>query len=380
MEEKNEVLVRNNSEKQIETMIDIEPMKPCATIERILKVTKHPNADTLDVLNILGWQCVSKIGTFVDGDLAVYICIDSILPDSNPEFEFLRKDKFRVKTVKLRGQISQGICFPLSILPKKEGTMNDMTIDGMKVVEINYEEGEDVTATLGVKHYEKEIPAELRGVIKGYRPEYIYKTDEENIMGIPDILEQVRGISVYITEKVDGTSASFANKDGVISVCSRKLDIKEDENNLYWKMFKKYGIEKLLQKLGNVCLQGEIIGAGVQGNKYNLKDNKFLLFDAIDLNTGEYYDYNGLLGIIDESRELGNMLEMVPLLYSDRLLVETMEELQEFAKGSSLYNRDIPREGIVVRSMQKIQNDYGFKSRRISFKVMNPDFLLKYGE
>src|SRR6185503_10263785 len=99
-------------------------------------------------------------GEFQVGDLAVYCEIDSLLPD-RPEFEFLKARGFRIRTIRLRGEISQGICFPLSILP--EGT------------EIT--EGADVTDALGVTKYEPPIPASLSGVMKGGFPSFIPKTD-----------------------------------------------------------------------------------------------------------------------------------------------------------------------------------------------------------
>src|SRR5579863_8664556 len=112
-----------------------------ASIQRVLDVQPILNADAIEVLTILGWKVVANKGEHKVGDLVVYCEVDSILPEK-PEFEFLRKNHFRIKTIKLRGQVSQGIVFPLSILPIANNEI------------VAWYEGLDVTERLGITKYE----------------------------------------------------------------------------------------------------------------------------------------------------------------------------------------------------------------------------------
>ena len=133
-------------------------MNNLATIQKVKNVRFHPNADALDLVQVLGWQIVTKRNEFKEDDLVVYIVIDTVLPEI-PEFEFLRNKHFRIKPIRLRGVESAGICFPLSILP--EGGFRQLA------------EGSDVTEALGIKHYEKPIPAELAGQAVGMFPGFL---------------------------------------------------------------------------------------------------------------------------------------------------------------------------------------------------------------
>ena len=119
-------------------------MRKLASIQKITALRPIENADKIEVATVLGWQVVVQKGQFKEGDFCVYIEIDSILPDK-PDFEFMRERKFRVKTIKLRGQVSQGICFPISILLK--ATDKDLIL----------REGDDMTELLGVRKYDPQI-------------------------------------------------------------------------------------------------------------------------------------------------------------------------------------------------------------------------------
>jgi len=160
-----------------------------ATIQRIIDVQPVENSDNLDVVSILGWKVVTRRNEYKAGDLCVYVGLDSILPERE-EFEFMRQKNFRVKTVKLRGQVSQGIVFPLSILNESE----------------IYNVGDNVTEPLGILKYEKQIPAQLRGMAKGSFPSFIRKTDEERLQNIPEILDELKNVECYFSVKIYGTS------------------------------------------------------------------------------------------------------------------------------------------------------------------------------
>src|SRR5690348_1009882 len=141
-----------------------------ATVQRILDIIPHNNADTLEIAKILGWTCVVMKGQFQKDQLVVFIEPDAILPEGKPEWEFMRARHFRIKTIRLRGVISQGLVFPMSIL------------DGeVELPHEPYQEGDNVTEILDITKYEPYIPADLRGLIKGKFPEFLHKTDEMRI-------------------------------------------------------------------------------------------------------------------------------------------------------------------------------------------------------
>jgi RNA ligase (TIGR02306 family) len=342
-----------------------------ATIQRISKIEPIEGADSIDVARILGWNCVVKKNEFSVGDLCVYCEVDSLLPE-NPEFEFLRKNcfidredmrGFRIRTVKLRQQVSQGICFPLSIIDQS------ISIDP----NTDWKEGQDVTAILGIKKWEPKISLSMGGKIKGSFPGFIPKTDETRIQSIPDLLERHNGTYCYVTEKVDGSSVTVFLKDGEIGVCSRNMWMQDTEENVFWATAKKMDIENKMKSVlgeGNWALQGELLGPGIQGNKYGLKTSKILWFNVFNVDTYKYLDFDDFNSLI---QNMG--LEIVPFL-GKFVLNNTVDELVEMSKGQSALNK-IHREGIVIRPCEEKEDK---KLGRVSFKVINPDFLLKFGE
>lgn len=329
-------------------------MRKLASIQKISKLEPIPNADRIELATILGWKVVVKKGEFKEGDEVVYIEIDSILPDQ-PEFEFLRDYGFRIRTVKLRGQVSQGIAFPLSILP------ND--------IEISI--GKDVTDILGIKKYEPPIPIQLSGKVKGPFPQFIPKTDEVRIQTIPEFLEKYGGKLFYISEKIDGTSATYYMNEDKFGVCSRNWDLEEEETNLFWILARELNLEERLRKLGeNIAIQGEALGPKIQNNLYELSTYRIFLFSIYDIDKQKYADYDKF---IQYAQELS--LETVPILDDHFSLQGTVDDLVEMATGKSILNPKLEREGIVIRSLKEARDpDYD----RISFKVLNPSFLLKY--
>ncbi len=327
-------------------------MRKLASIQRIKTLEPIEGADAIEKATVLGWQVVVKKGEFKPNDLCVYCEIDSVLPEK-PEFEFLRPRKFRIKTAKLRGQISQGICFQLSVLP--QGTP--------------IEEGRDVTETLGVTKYEPPIPAQLHGVAKGAFPSFIPKTDEPRVQTIEEYLDKYKGEICYVTEKLDGSSVTYYIYDGEFGVCSRNLELLETEENTQWKVARELKIEEKLRTLGgNYSLQGELIGEKVQSNKYKLHGQTVYFFNMYDIDNHKYLDF-------DEFNKTLKKLDLktVPILYTDYKLVNDVQELVKLATGTSKLHK-VKREGIVVRPVHEKQDAMG----RFSFKVLNPEFLLKY--
>ncbi len=354
-------------------------MRKLASIQIIKDLKPIPGADKIEVVQVMGWKVVVGKGEFQKDSLCVFCEIDSVLPE-RPEFEFLRKYNFRVRTMKLKGQISQGLCLPLSVLPTN-GTYGVDT---------------DVTDLLGIKKYEMPIPAQLVGEMKGSFPNFIPKTDEIRVQILQELLDKYAGMKCYVTEKLDGSSGSFFFNNGEFGVCSRNLQLKlQNKPNWFNKMLitmrlkkqpkklsntllkfaEKLQLEKKLKSLKrNIALQGEVIGEGIQKNRYGLKGQQVYFFNAWDIDKQEYLNFWDFISLLEDP--YGLHLPIVPLeRFID--LPNDMSKLIEMSQGKSALNENTLREGIVVRPIKEIRDE---KFGRVSFKVINPEFLLKYEE
>lgn len=351
-----------------------------ASIKKISKLQPIKGKDRIVLATVDGWSVIVKKEEFHTGDLCVYIEIDSVLPPTK-QFEFLKSKNYRIKTMKMAGVISQGIVFPLSILPKG-----------------NYRLEQDVTEILGVTQYggtmdmEKEeekcrYPAFLmklswfRKLVgqpdmeRGKFPDFINKTDEVRIQNAPKYLKNKE--PWVATEKVDGQSGTFfltmekgkhfwQRKRYDFGVCSRNLRIMKPDSSTYWYVAQKYRIKDILKKnIRNdrfLAIQGECIGPKVQKNKYQVNAPDLYVFNVL---TPE--------GRMDSEsaarwcREQG--LKFVPIIDTGYILPDSVQELLEYAHGKSMIG-DTLREGIVFRSKDGVE----------SFKAVDPLFLLKYDE
>ena len=331
-----------------------------ASIRIISDIQPIEGADMIELSIVDGWKVVvaKNVGHKV-GDMVIYCEIDSFLPIKD-EFEFLRKtsykkmsdgtEGFRLKTIKMRGQVSQGLILPMSVV---------------EYTNVGFEVGMDVTNLLGISKYEPPIPAELSGKVKGLFPSFLRKTDEERVQNLTKEYEQYKslGRNFYVTEKLDGSSATFYHKDGVFGVCSRNLELLETEGNTFWKVARELDLENKMRDFGvNISLQGELIGEGIQGNPYKIKGQTVKFFNLFDIDLQVYHSLAHL------GRALGIMgLKMVPIVDEFFVLPNTIEELLKYAEDKSVLNTKFDREGVVIRS-----ND-----RTISFKVISNKFLLK---
>lgn len=337
-------------------------MRKLATIQKIKEILPIEGADAIEVAVINSWKVVAakNVGHKV-GDLVIYCEIDSFLP-IREEFEFLRKSSykkmsdgtegFRLKTIKLRGQISQGLIIPLDTL-LKYGISSDDVYEGLEVTDV-----------LGIVKYEPPVPAELAGKVKGLFPSFIRKTDEERVQNLSQEYEEYKKEKFYVTEKLDGSSATFYYKDGVFGVCSRNLELLETDDNTFWKFARQSDLENKLSKLNrNICLQGEIIGEGIQGNHYKIKGQTVKFFTGFDIDKQERIFFPEFVTILHDLS-----LDYVPVLNNEYgfQLPDTIEDLLKFAEGKSVLNPNTEREGIVIRSMDG----------SISFKAISNKFLL----
>ncbi len=281
---------------------------------------------------VLGWQLVIKKDEFKPGDLCVYVEIDSILPDK-PEFEFLRNKNFRIRTIKLRGQISQGICFPLHILP------NNIQVD----------EGVDVTDVLNIVKYEPPVPVNMQGIMKGGFPSFIPKTDETRVQVLQDLLNTHKGAACYITEKLDGTSVTFFVKDGVFGVCSRNMELEENEDNLYWKTARQFNIEEKLRSVGcNIAVQGELVGEGIQGNKLKLKGQHVFVFSVFLIDEYRYAMFHEWMKMMEDLD-----IPCVPVITDNYQLENNINDILSMSETFSLINLSVMAEGVVIRAKGK---------------------------
>lgn len=362
-------------------------MRNLASIQRVTKINPIENADSICVANILGWQIVCRIGEVKEGDLVVYAEIDSIIPDL-PIFEDIKKitnGTMRIRTVRMRGQVSQGICFPLSIL-ENFGTM---TLEGGSYfVKDNtgnerdnwfLHEGADVTDLIGIKKHEDVLPKELLGKSKGYMPSQIPKSDIYRVQTMQDVLNKYEGTLCYETEKVDGESITFYLKEDIFGVCSKIVDFIDTEDSVHWKMARQYGVEENLRayskvkgkNLGyNYSIQGEIIGEGIRSNKYKIKGQKVLIYNIFNIDKHRYLNYEEF---IMTAGVLG--LETVPVINDRLVLSNDIKELVALSNGRSLLY-DTKREGIVVTPLIEINDIIG----RVIIKIISPEFLIKHGE
>ena len=356
-------------------------MRQLATIRTIASTRPIQGADRIEVAQVDGWECVVKKGEFEVGQQIVYVEVDSVMPE-RPEFEFLRDRKFRVRTIKLRGQVSQGLVLPLDILPAG-----------------NYKLGDDVTELLGVTKYDPQAQQEallltkqpqiptnpivkflmrfkwyrrlfMKPKRKGGFPDWIVKTDETRIQNLTTLfdIERKRGTLFSVTEKVDGQSATYflqkiSRRKYEFGVCSRNIRLGTPDNSSYWTIARKYDIENVLKKLigeyQTIVLQGEICGDGIQGNKYHISGYDFFAFNLI------YPDHKCTTAEIKETLAPFG-IKSVPIVEEGKALPETIAELVEYSKGKSVVRKEQKREGVVMRNVQN----------NISFKVINPDFLL----
>lgn len=334
-----------------------------ASIKEISNITPIENADSIELATIDGWQSVIKKGQFRIGDWVVFCEPDAILPE-RPEFEFMRAKHFRIKTCRLRGVLSQGICFPLNILP-----------DGQ------YNIGDDVSELLDIHKYEPPIPVQLRGRVRC--PIFrlaVPKTDEVRVQNIPKVLERHRGKNFIVTEKLDGTSMSvYLDPETGLHVCSRNVDLAPDydhpfNGDSYWKYAMQHNLEEVLKTLGSsIAMQGELIGPGIQKNKYGLKDLQYRIFNFWDMSNHCYLDHQIMEDTVS-AFGLGKDF-LVPRV-EDVVLNHTVNELLELANGKSKL-ADVCREGLVFRPEHE---EVDWEIGRLSFKSISPTFLLKHGE
>lgn len=352
-----------------------ETTRKLAHIEKIEAIIPIDGADMIVQYQVLGWKVISKKGEFKVGDPVLFLEVDSWVPSALAPF-LTKPGKFpksyngvegeRLRTIKLRGALSQGLILPNIILA-----------DYVSLTDYDYSDiGTDVTADLGITKWEPE-PEKIPHNAMGSFPYFIPKTDQPRIQGemrsVEYFLQKNPGVTFTEEEKAEGSSTTIFVKDGEFGVCSRNLRLKIDDEELFqtsqWtKPAHKIGLrEKLMERGQNIALQMELIGPQIQGNIYGLIDWEYRLFDVYDIDKQEYFSPEAVRSI---AAELG--IETTPILNTN--LDITGMEVDHFVARSNgpsqIGHTKHIREGVVYKA-----NTGG----RFTFKAIDPEYLLLRG-
>ena len=327
-------------------------MRKMASVQRVLEKKSIVGADLIEAYRVNGWWVVDKKDAHEVGDLVVYCEVDSWIPHTLAPFltkpghyprEYLGVEGERLRTVKLKGQLSQGLLLPL--------------------VEDNSEEGQDFSEILGITKWEDtRYMANMDA--RGNFPDFIPKTDQERVQNLDRTLEKYFGQSFEVTVKRDGSSLTAFVNGEESGVCSRNVNLKETEDSAFWAAANSLSlIPKILSTGRNLALQGELMSQKIQGNYEKVQGIEWNCFDIYDIDTQEYL-------LPKERRELCKQLRIphIKVVEEDFVLCHNVDQLLEMAEGPGV-NAGVKREGLVFK-----QNNGQF-----SFKAISNSYLLKHG-
>lgn len=351
-------------------------MRKMASIRSIDNIEPITDADSIEVATVGGWKVVVKKGEFKTNDLVVYLEIDSWVPTSLAPFLSKGKEPKvfngvkgeRLQTVKLRGQISQGLLLPIDCTTISDGEGNVISVS----------EGDDVTEFLGIQKWERPLPTQLRGQAKGNFPSFIRKTDQERCQNLQkNIFVDWKDLEWEISLKLDGSSLTGYYNNGETGICSRNLELMDnDENsgNSFIQTFNSSGLKDAIKSIGrNVAVQGEMMGEKIQGNRENLTRTTLFIFDVFDIDNQQYMTPQDRLEFINLLFKNGYTGDIAPILNSKTTLhnigISNITDLLSFADGESINNP--VREGVVFKCVT---------NGDISFKAISNKFLLKGGD
>lgn len=350
-------------------------MRKLVSIQTIKEIFPIEGADKIVLVSFqdIEWRCVAMKDEFKVGDKAIYFEIDSLLPDNDPNFAFMANSSsvkkividgveysgYPLKTKKLRGQLSQGLALPINRFTSYK-SFSELPIEQV----------------LNIVKYERPLPLEMSGNIKGNFPvEIVGKTDEPRIHVIwKSVAKLLDSDTRFIArENMDGSSITFFNFNGEFRICQRNYELEINENN----SFCKAALAFKDRTPDGYAVQAEIVGNGIQKNIYKLQAQELYAYSVFDiekkkyLSDDEFTDFCHLIGI-----------KTCPVLKRDFLLSEigkTADEMLKFAEGKSLGNPIADREGVVIRPIQEMTNNDFFgetPNSRVSFKLISNKFLL----
>ncbi len=316
-----------------------------AYIGEVVQVYPILEADRIESLEVVcgkggRWRGTAQKAQFAIGAACEVYLQDALLPHTE-RFAFLEQRGWRIRMMRLRGVPSECLIMPLS------AEAQDLP------------PGTDITALMDVTKYEKPLPANIGGDIRGRFPSHIPKTDEPNFQSAPEMVATLRGKPFYATLKADGSSGTvFWDEEGVVRACSRNYELKDTPETAIWQLVRKYG---LAERRLPVALQFEIVGPGIQRNRLGLKSVDLRLFNIWHIGERRYLDYADMR---DLAQQLG--LPLVDLVeIGDAFALQDDEALRHYAERT--YPNGGPAEGVVIRPLQEMQ----VNGERLSFKVIN---------
>jgi RNA ligase (TIGR02306 family) len=339
-------------------------MRKLATIRKIDAVNPIDGADAIEVCTIGGWKVVTKKSEFVPGDLCIYLEIDSWIPNAIAPFlskghaprEFNGVKGERLRTAKMRGQISQGLVLPISVLADNPDSAWGNPADYLN-------EDFDVSEILNIQKWEPHISPQLAGKVMGLFPSFIPKTDQERIQNLSREMIGYKNYYWEVTEKLDGASMTVYVNNEKSGVCSRNYDLDPNASNSFWEVaIRERLMEKIRSTGRNLALQGELIGPNVQKNRYKRLSPEFWLFDVYDIDRSRY-----LLPLERLHFAMDAAINHVPTISSSVVISGNIEEMLREAEGKSRLCAGVEREGLVYKSFTSDE----------SFKVISNKFLLK---
>lgn len=329
-----------------------------AVVKRIDKLESIPDAEFIELAHVGGWKVVVKKGEHKEGSLVVYCEIDGFIPTALAPFltkvghspkEYNGVLGERLKTVKLRGQISQGLILPTTVIPD-----NDLDWEEP--------EGIDVTELLGIQKYEIPEYAGKCLEAKGNFPSFLKKTDQERVQNIKRDIQDNKGDSFEVTVKRDGSSCTIFVKDAVNGVCSRNIELKDIEGNAFWDIAKANNIHEKLRLTGrNLAAQGELLAANIQGGYEKVNKPEWHCFNIWDIDKQEYL-------LPKERRQICADVGIPHIAVVDEnfILDHSCDELLKLAEGEGV-NPGVRREGLVFKS----------NTSQFSFKAVSNEYLIK---
>lgn len=345
-----------------------------------VKLKTHPNANSLSIVKVWDYNVVVRTDEFKDVEQAIYLPVDSVLPETMASKMAYLKGNNRIRAVKLRGTLSEGMLIPD---PKKE-----------------YRLGEDVTAFLGIVKYEQPLSKNICHGSKGkiLKEELWFKryTSIENIKKYKNALDPEE--IVCVTEKIHGTSARFGYFDGKFVVGSHntqrfytdgvartikyflalillKLGFKRPYNRIandeksWWVIAaNQHNIKNKLRKFPGYIFYGEIFGSGVQDLHYDVPPGtlNFRVFDIFNIKQNKFLNYWDVVHLTEEAG-----FEMVPLLWDGPW---KYCDLEKHTKGMSILAPTQIREGCVVKPIKERLDD---RLGRIILKSISEKYLLR---
>lgn len=337
-----------------------------ASFETIVEILPIKGADRIEIARVQGWQSVIRKGDYKAGDQVIFVPIDTVLPPRSWNEHLWDKNDpkkpIRVKTIKLRGAVSQGLIFPTYLVSAQE--IWDHSDDP--------EEDISIAGMLGITKYEKPVPAHLAGQVKGDFPTYLVsKTDEDNLKSNIEVLEELKEADfVEATLKIDGTSATYIKDlDGSFSVCSRNLELKDTESNVHWQMARKYNIADSLNP--GYAIQGEIAGPGIQGNPGGLPEVTLFVFSAINLYFRKPLARDSWFQVFKDIP----IVDIYKVWNKKDFAKETIDSLQEYVNSFNHITNKTPIEGLVFRGIKDGKIMESEKLRKmLSVKIINQNY------